>query len=69
MPFTREQYDALLEAIASGASTLSYGGKNIAYRSVDDMIRTARLMQSQLGIAKENYSSNFQYRNPRVSRR
>lgn len=62
--FTEEQYDALMAAIASGSSTLSYGGKNIAFRSMDEMLRLARLMQRSLGKGRLSYSTRLKYKSP-----
>ena len=52
MPFTRAQYDALIESIAAGTTAVSYSGKSVTYRSLDDMIKLAKIMQRSLGIRK-----------------
>lgn len=48
MAYTREQYQALQDAIAEGALTVQFGERRITYRSVDDMIRIMRLMEGDL---------------------
>ena len=40
MAYTEEQVRALREALASGVLTVSYDGKSVTYRSVDE-IKTA----------------------------
>lgn len=37
--YTIVQYNALIEAMTSGASKVQYGDKTVEYRSLDDMIR------------------------------
>ena len=37
MSFTIEQYTALKEAIATGATTITYGDKTVSYRSLAEM--------------------------------
>jgi hypothetical protein len=41
---------AIEEAIASGADTVSYDGKSVRYRSVDEMLRVRGIMRKALGI-------------------
>lgn len=48
MPFTHEQYDALKEAIASGATTITYGDKTVAYRSLAEMKELVRMIEAEL---------------------
>jgi len=50
MPFTIEQYNAITEAYALGATTVSYGDKTVAYRSLDDMSRIIAKIESELLI-------------------
>ena len=40
---SQEQYEELLETIASGASNIAYSGKAITYRSLEDMVAIARM--------------------------
>ena len=46
----REMLDALEEAIFSGALTVTYSGKTVTYRSLDEMTRVARYLSRRLGI-------------------
>ena len=41
---------ALETAIASGATSVSYEGKTVAYRSLDEMLRLRNIMQIALGV-------------------
>lgn len=50
MAFTLEQYDALTDAYALGATTVTYGDKTVTYRSLDDMNRIIALMEARLSI-------------------
>lgn len=49
--FTIEQLKALEDAIAQGALTVSYNGKSVTYRSLDEMMRIRELMRKALGLA------------------
>lgn len=44
-----EMMDALEEAIFSGATTITYSGKTVTYRSLDEMTRVARYLAKRLG--------------------
>ena len=46
--YTQAQLDALLDAIASGATRVVYDGRVIEYRSLADMRATAREIQLAL---------------------
>jgi len=52
--FTLDQYQELKAAIAQGALTVNYSGggqsRSVTYRSLDEMLRLLRLMESELGI-------------------
>ncbi|RYJ63241.1 phage head-tail joining protein [Pseudomonas songnenensis] len=48
MAFTREQYDALKEAIAGGELMVRYADRHVTYRSLSEMIRTLNLMEQDL---------------------
>lgn len=47
--FTVEQYQALVSAIAQGATTVKYGDKEVTYRSLNEMLRLMGVMETQLG--------------------
>ena len=44
------QLNAIEEAIASGVTTVSYNGKSVTYRSLDDLMRIRTVLQSALGL-------------------
>lgn len=44
------QLAAINEAIASGASTVSYNGKSVTYRSLDDLLRLRQIVMAALGL-------------------
>lgn len=48
MAWTQTQLDALEEAIASGARTVSHNGKTVTYGSLTEMLRLRDRMQSEL---------------------
>ena len=48
MTFTREQYMALKDAIASGATTITYGDKTVSYRSLAEMKELVRMIEAEL---------------------
>lgn len=50
MAFQQSDLDALKAAISLGALRVDYGDKRVDYRSLDDMIRTMKLMEAELGI-------------------
>lgn len=50
MAYTQAQLDAIDEAIISGATSVSYEGKSVTYRSLDDMMRVRALMRQELGL-------------------
>jgi len=48
--WTPAMLSALQTAIASGATSVSYEGKTVQYRSLDEMLRIANIMAIALGI-------------------
>lgn len=46
--YTQQQFDALTEAIASGALTVTYADRTVTYRSLSDMMRIREDMRKQL---------------------
>ena len=48
MAFTLEQYNSLIEAIATGANSVRYGDKTVTYNSLNDMIKVKHLMEAEL---------------------
>jgi len=49
--YTQAMYNALIEAIATGAREVWYGDKRVAYRTLDEMLRLKDAMEVYLGIA------------------
>lgn len=50
MGYTIEMYNALIDAIATGAREVWYGDKRVAYRTLDEMLRTKAHMEAELGL-------------------
>jgi hypothetical protein len=50
MAFTLGQLEAIDEAITSGSMSVSYNGKSVTYRSLDDMLRIRGIISRQLGL-------------------
>ena len=50
--YTAENYLALVQAIATGAQTVSYGGQSVTYRSLHEMQALRRQMAIALGYEK-----------------
>lgn len=48
MPFTLEQYQALKDAIVSGATTVTYGDKTVSYRSLAEMKELVKMVEAEL---------------------
>ncbi|PWU29555.1 MULTISPECIES: phage head-tail joining protein [Pseudomonas] len=60
MAYTLEQYEALKAAIAEGALSVRFADRSVTYRSVDEMIRILRHMESDLGLnANSNGTRRF----------
>lgn len=57
MAYTLDQYESLKAALAEGALSVRFGDRLVTYRSVDDMFRILRLMESDLGLTT-NTNSN-----------
>lgn len=50
MAFSQAQLDAIEEGIASGSTTVSYEGKSVSYRSLDEMLRVRAIIMRALGL-------------------
>ena len=48
MSYTLSQVEALRAAIAEGVTSVSSGGRTVVYRSLADMTRQLRVMESEL---------------------
>lgn len=56
-PFTQEMLDALNFAIASGTHSVSYNGKTLQYRSLDEMLKARDIIMRQLELIDSTQSS------------
>lgn len=50
MAFTQAQLDAIEEAIVSGTTSVSYEGKSVTYRTLDEMLRVRAIIRTALGL-------------------
>jgi hypothetical protein len=50
MAFTLAQLDALEAGLAAGATSVSYEGKSVTYRSIDEMLRLRAIIRRALGL-------------------
>lgn len=50
--YTIEMYNALIEAIATGAKEVEYGDKKVVYRTLEEMLRLKDNMEIALGLNK-----------------
>lgn len=55
MSFSQTQLDALDAAIASGTLRVSYDGKDITYRSLDELMRVRSMVAGGLGVARQTH--------------
>lgn len=51
MAFTQAQLDAIEEAIAAGSTSVSYEGKSVTYRTLDEMMRVRAIIRQALGLS------------------
>lgn len=61
MPFTQQQLTVLTEAIASGATTVKYGDKEVTYRSLTEMRSLLQQMQAEVTPEITNTNSSRRY--------
>jgi len=62
MAYTKEQLEALEDAISQGVTSVSYNGKTITYRSLSEMIKIRDNMRSELGVSAKkprSYRTSF----------
>lgn len=50
MAFTQAQLDAIEAAIVSGTTSVSYEGKSVTYRTLDEMLRVRAIIRNALGL-------------------
>ena len=53
MGFSQAQLNAIEEGIAGGTTTVSYDGKSVSYRSLDDMLRIRNIIMRALGLVPQ----------------
>lgn len=61
MAYTTAQRDALRDALASGELTVTYDGKTVTYRSIDDIKKALAVVESGLeaeGTVTPTYPSS-----------
>lgn len=52
MAYTMAHYNALKEALATGAKSVYYGDKRVDYRTISEMKELLRNMEDELGIRR-----------------
>lgn len=52
MAFTQAQLNAIETGIAAGTTSVSYEGKSVTYRSLDEMLRIRAIIRSALGLVE-----------------
>lgn len=62
--YSAAQLAALREAIATGATTISFEGRHITYRSLEEMIRIERTMSSDIAATVAYRSSLTEFHRP-----
>jgi len=50
--YTLDQYTALVDAIAMGATKVKYQDREVEYRSLKDMNQLKNQMEKELGLSK-----------------
>lgn len=50
MAFSQEQLSAIEAGIAAGTTSISYEGRSVTYRSLDEMLRIRALIRQSLGL-------------------
>lgn len=50
MAYSQAQLDAIEDGIAAGSTEVSYDGKRVVYRSLDDMLRIRGILRRALGL-------------------
>lgn len=59
MSFSQVQLDAIEEGIASGSTSVSYDGKSVSFRSLDEMIRIRGIIMRALGLLPAQSTTVF----------
>jgi hypothetical protein len=48
--YTLQQYQALVDALAEGVSSVSSNGRQVSYRNTSDLLKLKAQMEEELGI-------------------
>lgn len=66
MAFTSTELDAINAAIASGELTVRHNGREVTYRSLDDLLKAKRTIESEINAGtsggRRGGSYNFQFK-------
>jgi hypothetical protein len=62
MAFTSTDLDALNAAIASGELTVKHNGREVTYRSMEDLLKAKRTVESELAAAETGGRAGGSYR-------
>lgn len=65
MAWTQAQADALREAVATGATTVTIDGKTVTYRSLKDMLRLLQVIENSLSPSTASSYRRVQFGSPR----
>jgi hypothetical protein len=62
MAFTSTDLDAVNAAIASGELTVRHNGREVTYRSVDELLKAKRTIEADLAAAETGGRAGGSYR-------
>jgi hypothetical protein len=62
MAYTSTDLDAINAAIASGELTVRHNGREVTYRSIDDLLKAKRTIESELNGAASGGRNGGSYR-------
>jgi hypothetical protein len=62
MAYSTTDLDAINAAIASGELTVKHNGREITYRSLDDLLKAKRTIESELNAATSGGRQGGSYR-------
>ena len=57
----QQHYDAIMDAINSGVTSVNYAGKTVAYRDLGEMMRIAQMLRAKLGLSRSLRSGTLTY--------
>lgn len=59
MAWTEDDLNELKSAIATGARVVQFKDKRVEYQPLDDMLRTKRIIEEEIGKAKPSSKRRF----------